>query len=309
MHLGAAAVANNEGLTPLQTLCRYNKHITVGTVQLLASVNLGDQHAAGIPDERGQTAVHLLCLRRDIPVNALAMMLEVLAREAPNELTLQDSMSSSTPLHYVCKRSDVTLDMVSTLIRHNPRAAAIRDSRGKTPLHWLRLDPKADTSFQRSQADKDKREMVDQVHVRHIGQSGWDGTVGGRGTYENVEALTKIFSKFGTVVGATIRHRINKDGKKMEDEEMNTDPSTRVDNGENTSWALVTMSDKAGVDRVVNAKVVMAGDTALKCTRYSKKWASKKIGVGKSKQIMQAQVMMRKAMDLLNCFLGKLPEK
>ena len=51
---------------------------------------------------------------------------------------------------------------------------------------------------------------------------GWDGTEEGRGVYESDEALEEIFEVFGPYVRATIRHRVK--------------------NGQNPSWALVTMA-------------------------------------------------------------------
>ena len=68
-----------------------------------------------------------------------------------------------------------------------------------------------------------------QIHVRGIGVEGWDGTEDGVGTYENEDALGQIFAAFGGFVHASIRHRIA--------------------DGQNTSWALVTMADAESVDR------------------------------------------------------------
>ena len=77
-----------------------------------------------------------------------------------------------------------------------------------------------------------------QIHVRGIGVHGWDGTPEGRGTYENEAALRDIFERFGVFLGATIRHRI--------------------EDGKNTSWALVTMGDEHSVERALTAPTVMA---------------------------------------------------
>ena len=76
------------------------------------------------------------------------------------------------------------------------------------------------------------------LHVRGIGVHGWDGTPEGRGTYENEGALRELFKRFGVFRGATIRHRVK--------------------DGENTSWALVTMGDEFAVERALSAPMVMA---------------------------------------------------
>ena len=76
------------------------------------------------------------------------------------------------------------------------------------------------------------------LHVRGIGVHGWDGTPEGRGTYENEGALRELFKRFGVFRSATIRHR--------------------VEDGENTSWALVTMGDEIAVERALSAPTVMA---------------------------------------------------
>ena len=89
------------------------------------------------------------------------------------------------------------------------------------------------------QSSTDGQEATALIHVRGIGMDGWDGTPEGRGTYENEDALEKIFSVFGVFLQATIRHRI-------------------VD-GENTSWALVEMETAEAVDAALAAKEVKAG--------------------------------------------------
>ena len=96
------------------------------------------------------------------------------------------------------------------------------------------------------------------IHVRGVGVEGWDGTEEGRGVYESDEALEEIFEVFGPYVRATIRHR--------------------VQNGQNTSWALVTMGDTESLDRALAAPRVMAGDTALVLTRVSAEKAAASTG-------------------------------
>ena len=97
-----------------------------------------------------------------------------------------------------------------------------------------------------------------QIHVRGIGVDGWDGTEEGVGRYENEESLEEIFGAFGTFIQATIRHRIA--------------------DGQNTSWALVTMGDLESVDRALAAPAVMAGTNKLVLNRYSKKQAAASTG-------------------------------
>jgi hypothetical protein len=93
-----------------------------------------------------------------------------------------------------------------------------------------------------------------QIHVRGVGIEGWDGTKTGCGTYESEEALERVFQSFGTCTRVTIRHRIT--------------------DGANTSWALVTMSDSASVDRALAAPSVMAGRSELQLTRFDTKQAA-----------------------------------
>ena len=84
------------------------------------------------------------------------------------------------------------------------------------------------------------------LHVRGIGA--------GDGEYESVEALEQIFAEYGEFHQATIRHR--------------------VQDGQNTSWALVTMKNAASANRALEAAAsgaVMAGDTPLVVTMYSAK--------------------------------------
>eukprot|EP01048_Picozoa_sp_COSAG05_P006153 COSAG05_NODE_386_length_10463_cov_4.066673_5_plen_1003_part_00 len=106
------------------------------------------------------------------------------------------------------------------------------------------------------------------LHVRNVGQDGWDGTEEGRGTYESAEALSKIFSRFGDVVSTEVRHRISL--------------GTGGDGlDENTSWALVTMATKAACDRAMQAGEhggVNAGMSLLKISRFDKGQAFKSKG-------------------------------
>ena len=103
-----------------------------------------------------------------------------------------------------------------------------------------------------------KTQAEHNIHVGGIGVDGWDGTEDGVGTYESKEELEKIFGEFGTFVGAQIRHRIR--------------------DGENASWALVTMGDADSVDRALAEPAVMAGKTKLTLSRYSKQKAAASTG-------------------------------
>ena len=113
----------------------------------------------------------------------------------------------------------------------------------------------------------------EQLHVRHIGVQGWDGTEDGVGTYENEEALRALFSPFGEVVTAVIRHRVDKIAQ------------------ENTSYALVTMGDEASCERVLAAGVT-AGATSLLITKFDQQTASSSKG-GMAKLLEEAEARLR----------------
>jgi ankyrin repeat protein len=139
----AACMVDAQGLTPLQSVCKSNPGCSVEVLQLLAFVY---PDAAGLPDERGQTAAHLLSMRTDITGQHLEQMLQVVARAAHNELILQDHAESASALHYLCRREDVTPQMLSTILRSNARVASKQDRRRRTALHWLCMDPKNSAS-------------------------------------------------------------------------------------------------------------------------------------------------------------------
>ena len=95
-----------------------------------------------------------------------------------------------------------------------------------------------------------------QLHVRGIGFHGWDGTDEGRGDYESEAALSEVFSAYGKFHRAEIHHRIER--------------------GKNTSWALVTMSDKDSADRILAAAAtapIMAGSSSVLVTPHREKHA------------------------------------
>ena len=99
------------------------------------------------------------------------------------------------------------------------------------------------------------------LHVRNIGKDS-------NGKYDSENALRKVFSEYGEFVQATVRHRISEDGT-------------------NTSWALVTMVDKAAADRAINA-TVMAGDTVLTVRRFDTDIAKTSTGAMKHQSFQNA---------------------
>lgn len=99
------------------------------------------------------------------------------------------------------------------------------------------------------------------LHVRGIGADGWDGTPDGKGDYENEAALKMLFQPFGDFRQATIRHRIT--------------------DGQNTSWALVTMGNAAAVDSILQSHAeapIFAGNTKLVLNRFSQTQAKLSTG-------------------------------
>ena len=94
------------------------------------------------------------------------------------------------------------------------------------------------------------------THLLHVRNIGADGT----GRYTEPAALVELFSQFGQCVAATVRKR--------------TDPDTGTD----TSWALVTMADGAGVETALGhgATIAVEGGAVitLELNHYSPKVAS-----------------------------------
>ena len=120
--------------------------------------------------------------------------------------------------------------------------------------------------------------QTNRLHVRGIGVHGWDGTEEGKGDYESEAALRKIFERFGYFQNAMVRHR--------------------VQDGKNTSWALVTMADEAAVERALAAHAkqpVMAGRQELVLTRFSKAQGESSTGG------MKQQVRGRASQRLVLC--------
>jgi hypothetical protein len=86
------------------------------------------------------------------------------------------------------------------------------------------------------------------LHVRGVG-----------GALEDEDRLKHVFSEFGGVMQATVRHRI-------------------ADDGRNTSWALVTMTDKRAVEKALAAGARLHGQSGVTLSRFSKKQASESTG-------------------------------
>jgi hypothetical protein len=107
---------------------------------------------------------------------------------------------------------------------------------------------------------------------------GWDGTDEGRGTYEDKDKLCELFSAFGEVLQATVRHRIHSDGR-----------GGRT----NTSWALVTMLTAESATRAIESGVTI-GSTKLKLTRFNESIAGSSTG-GMTAVHKTAKVAAKKA--------------
>ena len=122
------------------------------------------------------------------------------------------------------------------------------------------------------QSTKELMQTGVQLHVRHIGADGWDGTVDGRGTYENEKSITELFSPFGEVMGVAIRHRVS------------------ITAGENTSWCLVTMASLEGAQAALSAPRIMAGARELAVNRFDKKVAMVSRGAMKEVSMQAAAI-------------------
>jgi hypothetical protein len=85
------------------------------------------------------------------------------------------------------------------------------------------------------------------LHVRRIG-----------GVCESFAEISRVFSRLGTVLQATIRHR-------------------ESDDGQNTSWALVTMESSAAAQAAL-AQPVMAGTVQLVVNPFSQTQAAASTG-------------------------------
>lgn len=127
--------------------------------------------------------------------------------------------------------------------------------RARGPAEGLPPEPSESDTRDRSASPIPETEVgMHQLHVRGIGVDGWDGAEESIGTYETEDALNQIFSAFGRVLFSKIRHRV-------------------VD-GENTSWALVTMGSQAAVEQALAADEVLAGSHPLVVTRFDPEQAA-----------------------------------
>jgi hypothetical protein len=96
------------------------------------------------------------------------------------------------------------------------------------------------------------------LHVRGIGVHGWDGVVDSPGWFEDESRLKDLFLPYGEVLSVAVRHRIQ--------------------DGANTSWALVTMANNASAELVLGG-TVRAGETVLTINPFNKKAAAKSTGM------------------------------
>jgi hypothetical protein len=111
---------------------------------------------------------------------------------------------------------------------------------GKQATAFLPVAAKVDTTVQNSAAGEGAGEAgPQQIHVRHVGVHGWDGSTTGVGEYESEAALRGLFSRYGRFLQATVRHRVKE--------------------GKNSSWALVTMADQMAVERILASQPILAG--------------------------------------------------
>ena len=108
------------------------------------------------------------------------------------------------------------------------------------------------------------------TYVMCTHQSRWDGSEEGRGEYEDLDKLMDLFNAFGQCHHVVIRHRIEIDPPHDRDDE-------NFVRRRNSSWAIVTMADRASAERVRDAKV-MAGDHQLKIAPFDNKRAVNSTG-------------------------------
>jgi CBS domain-containing protein len=100
------------------------------------------------------------------------------------------------------------------------------------------------------------------LHVRRVGEEGWDGTLDGRGTYEEPAKLESLFSQYGRVAKVSkVRHRIQ--------------------DGKNTSWAIVMMETAEGMNAAIEG-TIMVGETKLQVAPFSPKVALASTGAASS---------------------------
>jgi hypothetical protein len=156
------------------------------------------------------------------------------------------------------------------VVEWTPLVRAFRDKREAVANHLSTEDitarynggSSATLDFSTSESDVNRESIiahqkakVPPIHVRGIGVEGWDGTADGTGRYEDVDQLTKVFAEFGEVLDVSIRHRIQDD--------------------QNTSWALVHMKTQEEVDAVMSGAPQLESFTL---TEYSSKQAMSSTG-------------------------------
>lgn len=105
------------------------------------------------------------------------------------------------------------------------------------------------------------------LHVRGIG-----GPTEEPGPYENFEALKQVFKPYGEVVDVVVRHR--------------------VEDGHNTSWALVTMESEASAQKALDNEV-FAGKQKLVINPYKAKQAAASDGAMAKTRNRQLKVQER----------------
>ena len=99
------------------------------------------------------------------------------------------------------------------------------------------------------------------------------------GKFEDEKALSRVFGRFGEVIQATVRHRID-------------------DSGANTSWALVTMVSVGAVESALAAAESLPKPITI--TRFSQKQASASKGAMGSiqKQVAAKQMSVLHISDI-----------
>ena len=109
-----------------------------------------------------------------------------------------------------------------------PKSAPSPAGAGESPPSALPPPPTPPADEARAEVRAEVRAEADaaagcQLHVRGVG-----------GDFEDERALSKVFLRFGEVIQATVRHRVD-------------------ESGANTSWALVTMGSVAAVEEAISA--------------------------------------------------------
>ena len=106
------------------------------------------------------------------------------------------------------------------------------------------------TEYSTRQAKAEAQEGSHKLHVRGVG-----------GRFEDEGHLRELFGQYGHVLQATVHHREDEDGN-------------------NTSWALVTMQNEKSVEKVLAARPIMNLETKVEFTinKFCKKQAAESRG-------------------------------